>query len=58
MQFEEWEPYYEKIVQEFGFSREEDERAAQVLNRRLKGTRISPENLGPVIAGQPVTVAR
>ena len=57
MQFEAWEPYYEKIVQEFGFSREEDERAAQVLDRRLKGTRISPEDLGPVIAGQPVTVA-
>ncbi|MCU0632726.1 MAG: DUF115 domain-containing protein [Methanolinea sp.] len=31
MNFEEWEPIYEEIVRYFGFDREEDERAAEIL---------------------------
>lgn len=31
MKAEEWEPYYSEILDFFGFSREDDERAAQIL---------------------------
>lgn len=31
MRFEEWEPYYTRILDDFHFSREEDERAARIL---------------------------
>lgn len=31
MEFEEWEPIYQEIVDYFGFDREEDEKAAEVL---------------------------
>jgi len=57
MEFEEWEPYYEQILREFGFSRTEDERAAEILDKRLGGTRLSPDQLAPLVADQPVTVA-
>jgi len=32
MDFEEWEPIYEEIVEYFGFERGEDERAAEILS--------------------------
>ncbi|HJJ99473.1 MAG TPA: DUF115 domain-containing protein [Methanocorpusculum sp.] len=35
MNAEEWEPYYSKILDFFGFSREDDERAAQILAELL-----------------------
>ncbi|MCZ9313606.1 MAG: DUF115 domain-containing protein [Methanocorpusculum sp.] len=35
MKAEEWEPYYSEILDFFGFSREDDERAAQVLAELL-----------------------
>jgi uncharacterized Rossmann fold enzyme len=31
MEFRDWEPVYERIIREFGYSREEDERAAHIL---------------------------
>ncbi|MDD1710579.1 MAG: DUF115 domain-containing protein [Methanoregulaceae archaeon] len=31
MEFEEWEPYYQKILEYFGISREDDEKAARIL---------------------------
>ena len=31
MDFEEWEPWYRKILDYFGFSREQDEEAARLL---------------------------
>ena len=36
MNFNEWEPIYEKILNDFGFSREEDERSAQLLSELLE----------------------
>ena len=57
MDFEYWEPFYEKILEDFGFSREADESAAGVLGRLLHGTRIPPSSLDSVIRGQRVTVA-
>src|SRR2546427_12311317 len=57
MDFEAWEPYYERILKDFGFSRAEDERAAKVLDTRLDGTRIDPEELALVLSGQAVSVA-
>ncbi|HNO07766.1 MAG TPA: hypothetical protein PKJ03_03500, partial [Methanoregulaceae archaeon] len=31
MEFEEWEPYYQEILEYFGIIREDDERAARIL---------------------------
>lgn len=35
MNFEEWEPLYEEIVEYFGFARKDDERAAEILSGLL-----------------------
>ena len=35
MKFEEWEPYYQRILDYFGFDREEDEEAARILSSLL-----------------------
>ncbi|MEA4957029.1 hypothetical protein SDC9_07574 [bioreactor metagenome] len=35
MKFEEWNIWYEKILVDFGFSREEDEKTAAILNKLL-----------------------
>lgn len=46
MNFEEWDKWYKKILKDFGFSREEDERTACILNELLsKHGSISIENL-------------
>jgi len=57
MDFQAWEPYYERILRDFGFSRAEDERAAKVLDARLGGTRIDPKDLALVLSGKAVSVA-
>jgi len=57
MDFDEWETYYERILQDFGFSRQEDERAAKILDGALGGTRIPLEELASVLAGKAVSVA-
>jgi 2-amino-4-hydroxy-6-hydroxymethyldihydropteridine diphosphokinase len=57
MEFEAWEPYYERILKDFGFSRKQDERAAKVLDRALGGERVGPEGIAPEISGKPVAVA-
>ena len=57
MDFDEWETYYKRILQDFGFSRQEDERAAKILDGILGGTRISLEELASVLAGKAVSVA-
>ncbi|MFQ5887965.1 MAG: 6-hydroxymethylpterin diphosphokinase MptE-like protein [Candidatus Hydrothermarchaeales archaeon] len=36
MRYEEWEPFYFKILEEFGFSKEEDIKVAGILNTHLK----------------------
>lgn len=57
MEFPEWEPYYERILEDFGFSRAADERVAGELDHILGGTRVSPDVLREAIAGKEVTVA-
>jgi len=57
MDFEEWEPYYEEILREFGYSREDDEKAARVLDETLAGDRIEPQILDRMLRGQDVSVA-
>lgn len=36
MKWEEWKPFYERIVKEMGYSIEEDRRAAELLRDILK----------------------
>jgi uncharacterized Rossmann fold enzyme len=36
MNFEDWEPFYEAILGEFGYSRDDDRRGARSLDRRLR----------------------
>jgi len=57
MEFEDWAPYYGKIVEDFGFSREADDQAARILARRLGGSRMVPADLDRRLRGQAVTVA-
>ncbi len=59
MNFNEWDPIYEHILQDFGFSRAADEEAARVLSSLLatKGSRNLPvEQLDRVIADRDVIV--
>jgi len=35
MEFEDWEPFYEEILEEFGYSREDDRQVARFLDRRV-----------------------
>lgn len=57
MNYEEWDIYYRRILEDFGYSREEDERAARVLDGALGGERIDPEGLRALFAGKDVTIA-
>ncbi|MGC9514433.1 6-hydroxymethylpterin diphosphokinase MptE-like protein [Methanocrinis sp.] len=58
MQFSDWEPIYREILAEFGFSREEDEEAARLLQRLLLGREndLSPEDLSSMIRRREVLV--
>jgi len=56
MDFYEWAPYYERILADFRFSREADERVAAELDRILGGSRALPSALREVLEGQEVTV--
>ncbi len=57
MDYAEWDVYYRQILEDFGFSREEDERAAKLLDATLGGRRIDPEDLRTTFAGREATVA-
>jgi hypothetical protein len=54
MNFEEWEPWYLEILDYFGFSRDEDERAARHLASLL--TRDNLISLASLTCGSDVTV--
>lgn len=57
MDFEVWEGYYHKILSEFGFKREEDERSASILSQLLVGKKlVSEDELSGVIQGKDVMV--
>ncbi|HJJ31850.1 MAG TPA: DUF115 domain-containing protein [Methanocorpusculum sp.] len=55
MKPEEWEPYYTRILDYFGFSREDDEKAAQILSSLLPRDNI--EDLKKLLDGANVIVA-
>ncbi len=57
MDYDDWGPYYAKILEQFGYSRAEDERAARILSDRLGGVRAGPADLNQLLRGQAVTVA-
>ena len=57
MEFAEWEPYYEEILKDFGYSREKDEEAARLLDSLLVGKRVEDGFLSDLLKGRWVTVA-
>lgn len=57
MDFSRWEIYYNQILADFGYSREEDERAALVLSELLAERTSSTDELREMIEGEIVTVA-
>lgn len=57
MDFETWEPFYVQILNDFGFSRSQDETIARELDALLGGQRTSDAALRRLIRGQEVTVA-
>lgn len=57
MDFEAWQPFYVQILEDFGFSRSEDEAVARELDALLGGRRASDAGLLRLIRGQEVTVA-
>lgn len=57
MDFEAWEPFYLEILNDFGFSRSQDEAVARELDAHLGGRRASDADLRRLIQGQEVTVA-
>jgi uncharacterized Rossmann fold enzyme len=58
MRFIDWVPIYEEILEEFGFSRDEDEEAARLLQTLLSGREndLSPEDLSSMIRGREAIV--
>ena len=57
MDFETWEPIYNEILADMGYSRREDERSAQELARMLRKVgSISPIQLRKSIAGERIIV--
>jgi len=54
MMFEDWEPFYDKILDEFGYSREEDRRAAQFLDENVEAFDLS--RLDALLHDQTVAV--
>src|SRR5437899_11690120 len=57
MEFDAWEPFYEEIRKDFGFSREKDEAVAVELDKLLGGNRVRHSSLRKIIRGKEVTVA-
>ncbi len=57
MDFETWEPFYEQIVKDFGFSRAGDDAVAAELDKLLGGQRVSDPGLRKILRGKEVTVA-
>lgn len=56
MDFEEWEPVYETILSDFGYSRAADERARDLLDELLDGEPVTGQSKLD-IAGETVAIA-
>ncbi|TLZ85470.1 MAG: DUF115 domain-containing protein [Methanobacteriota archaeon] len=57
MDFETWQPFYEQILSDFGFSRDKDEAVAAELDKLLGGHRVPDSALRKILRGKEVTVA-
>ncbi|MCK4443689.1 MAG: DUF115 domain-containing protein [Thermoplasmata archaeon] len=57
MLYDEWEEYYDLILEDFGFDRQKDELSARLLSQILAGDEASPEELRDLIRKKVVTVA-
>ena len=56
MRFEEWEPIYLEILEEFGYSRAKDEEAARVLDELCRGRDVCLSKCLRKVVGKSVTV--
>ncbi len=56
MRFESWEPIYQKILDDFGFSRERDEEAAELLSELLREPEQSLKDAFRLVCGRAVIV--
>ena len=56
MEFDEWEPIYDRILADFGFDRLEDERSARILADLLHGSAGTIADLRGIISGRDVAV--
>ncbi|MCX2817942.1 DUF115 domain-containing protein [Haladaptatus sp. F3-133] len=54
MRYGDWEPFYEAILEGFGYTREDDRRAARVLNSRLDA--FDDHRLDALLDGETVVV--
>lgn len=54
MRYEDWEPFYDAIRDDFGYSRDADECSARLLERRL--TRFDLDRLDALLHGETVAV--
>jgi hypothetical protein len=57
MDYRDWETFYVRILEDFGFSREADERVAAELDAILGGIRVPDDVLRELFEGQEVSVA-
>lgn len=57
MDFETWEPFYVQILNDFGFSRTDDEQVARDLDDLLGGVRATDSDLRTLLDAKEVTVA-
>ncbi len=57
MDYEAWQPFYEKILKDFGFSKAADEATAAELDKLLGGTRVPDAELRKLLRGKEVTIA-
>ena len=56
MQFETWEPLYQAIMEDFGFSRSRDEEAAELLKDLLRGRESQLSAAGALLWGRRAKV--
>ncbi|OPY44163.1 MAG: 6-hydroxymethyl-7,8-dihydropterin pyrophosphokinase [Methanosaeta sp. PtaU1.Bin028] len=56
MRFEEWEPIYQEILDDFGFGRERDEEAARLLSALLAGRQTQEVLLRSRLEGRSATI--
>ncbi len=56
MRWEEWEPVYERILEEFGYSRQDDELSAQLLDSLLQSKQKVEDTFLKTRIGAEVTV--